>query len=368
MYGPLVTTPLFRVALPDLLVGDTCALMNEVVQATRNGRPTSLLASMCLDAARVLISRHVLIEIERDLPAYAADRRLDPQTVMAVWTRQYRPLITVVDVPDTWAADSPAVQAVVDRHPVDAPTARLAVALAPCYVLTEDPDLTDYGLGDRDWLPLAHAFANRAELELVGTTAAIPAALVAALGADLGRAAVRLPVVWQCLFAAGLLGLAYRWQKDGRVRRHLAKAGVVVSRAVEVAAPPLLELVERHAQGEVIRLDRVVAPEGLRPLPEQVARELALAPVAGLLAVDIARAVDHEGNLKTRTAAVRATVQDSGTYTQVTRGRWRLGIGPLSGSSTLTHEQLAEWITRAHRDTLPPRSRGPVPASAAPTV
>jgi hypothetical protein len=273
VYGPLATTPLIRVASPDLLVGDTCAVMNELVQATRNGYATSLLVAMCLDAVRVVISRHVLLEIQRDLPGYAADRGLDLRVVMAVWKRQYEPLTTIVDVPDTWAADSDVVRAVVDRHPVDSPTARLALALAPCFVLTEDSDLTDYGLSDRDWLSLAHAFANRAEMELVGTAVGVPAAVVGALGAELGRAAVRLPVLWRCLLAAGLLGVAYAWHKDGRTRRHLAKAGDVVSRAVEVAGPPLAELMERQSVGTAVRLDRTVLCKRARPLPEQIARD-----------------------------------------------------------------------------------------------
>jgi hypothetical protein len=48
----------------------------------------------------------------------------------------------------------------------------------------------------------------RDQLELVGTTAVIPAVVMAGLGSELGRAAARVPVVWRYLFAAGLLGVA----------------------------------------------------------------------------------------------------------------------------------------------------------------
>ena len=351
--------PLIRVAAPDLLVGDTCALMNELVQATRNGRATSLLAAMCHDAVRIFIARDVLIEVERDLPDYAADRRLDPHAVMAAWNRLYKPLITVVDGPGAWADDSPAVQSVLARHPVDAPTARLAATLAPCHVLTEDPDLTDYGLGDRDWLPLAHAFANQAELELVSSAVAVPTVIVAGLGTELSRAAMRLPAVWRYLLAAGLLGVAYLWQIDGRARRQLEKAGAVALRVGKVVGPPLLELTERHGEAMNIRRDRLVVPDHVRRLPEQIARQLALAPSHGMLAADVAREVDHDGNLKERTAAVRAVLQSSDACVQVTRGRWRLGNPPSIDASTLTPDDVLQWLARAHRATLPELAAGP---------
>jgi hypothetical protein len=274
VYGPLVTAPLIRVSPPGLLVGDTGALMNELVQATRNGRPTSLLIGMCQDTVRVFISRDVLTEVERDLPGYAVNRGLDPRVVLVTWFGSYKPLIAVVDVPGSWAADNPVVQAVVDRHATDAPTARLATALAPCHVLTEDGDLTDYGLGDKDWLPLAHAFANQAELEWISSVVALPTVIVAALGADLGQKAVRLPVAGRYLLLAGLLGIAYVWQKDGRARRHLQKAGVITKRVATVAGPPLLELTERYVEGAAVQADRAVRPTDARGLPEQIARDL----------------------------------------------------------------------------------------------
>jgi hypothetical protein len=358
---PLVTMPLIRVAPPDLLVGDTCALMNELVQATRNGHATSLLAAICHDAVRVYITRDVLIEIERDLPDYAVDRRVDPQAVMAAWGLLYRPLIIVVDVPDTWADGSPAVRSVLARHPVDAPTARLAATLAPCHVLTEDPDLTDYGFGDRDWLPLAHAFANQAELELVGSVVAVPTVIVAGLGTEFTRAAMRLPALWRYLLVTGLLGIAYLWQQDGRARRHLEKAGAVASRIGKVAGPTLVELMTRHGEAVNARRDRLVAPDHDRRLPEQIARHLAFAPLDGLLASDIAREVDHDGNLKDRTTAVRAVLQGSDAYVEVTRGRWRLGVPPSSDASTLTPDEVGQWIARAHRATLPQLETPPAP-------
>jgi hypothetical protein len=355
-----------RLGQPGLFVGDTGVLMNEVVQATRSGRATSLLVAMCQDTVRVHIARHVLIEVERDLPGFARGRGLDPHLVMASWNRLYKPLIVVVDVPDTWADDNQAVQSVVNRHPVDAPTARLAAALAPCYALIEDPDLTDYGLGDRNWLPLTHAFANQAEVELVGSMVAIPASVMVAMGTDLGRAAIRLPVALRCLVVAGLLGVAYLWQKDGRARRHMQKSGEAASRVAKVAGPPLLELLERHGESMTTQQDRLVPADEIRGLAEQIARELALAPDHGLLAVDIARVVDFPGNLKARTSAVRTLLEGSNAYNQVARGRWLLGSRTRAITSTLTPDDIAQWLARAHRATLPQPSREVARAPARP--
>jgi hypothetical protein len=368
VYGPLVTAPLIRVSPPGLLVGDTGALMNELVQATRNGRPTSLLIGMCQDTVRLFISRDVLTEVERNLPGYAADRGLDPRAVLLTWFKSYKPLIAVVDVPGSWAADNPVVQAVVDRHATDAPTARLATALAPCHVLAEDGDLTDFGLGDKDWLPLAHAFANQAELEWISSVVALPTVIVAALGADLGQKAVRLPVAGRCLLVAGLLGIAYIWQKDGRTRRHLQKAGVTIKRVAKVAGPPLLELADRYVLGAAVQADRAVPSTDVRGLPEQIARELALAPPRGLRAADIARTVQYPGNLKVRTAAVHAALDGCDAFAQVSRGRWRVGDAPTADASTLAPDDYVIWLARAHRTTLPQLSTDLAAVRSAPST
>lgn len=63
----------------------------------------------------------------------------------------------------------------VDRHATDAPTARLAGALAPCYCFVEDGDLTANGFGNANWLPLAHASANFALMEFYAEIPQVPA-------------------------------------------------------------------------------------------------------------------------------------------------------------------------------------------------
>ncbi|HEY9470335.1 MAG TPA: hypothetical protein VIQ76_12055, partial [Propionibacteriaceae bacterium] len=144
---------LFRVAPSTLLVGDTGALMNDIVQGTRNGRLTSLNVAMEKDTFRLFISQHVLIEVERDLPRHAARGGVDVELAVRRWRHYYLPFIRIVKVPEMWGATHPNVGEVARRHSSDLATAQLAAALAPCCVLAEDSDLTDYGFGMHEWLP-----------------------------------------------------------------------------------------------------------------------------------------------------------------------------------------------------------------------
>jgi hypothetical protein len=102
--GGIVGGPAYRdrVALPlsyrpnaRLFIGDTGALMIDVVQATRRGQLTSLLAAIHHDAALLYVARHVLIEVERDLPLYAQrpKRPVDPDAAMKTWRTLYAPYI-----------------------------------------------------------------------------------------------------------------------------------------------------------------------------------------------------------------------------------------------------------------------------------
>ena len=113
-----------------------------------------MMVALYQDTVRLFVARHVLDEVERDLPDYAASVRVDPELAVTQWRQRYKPFIRVVDVPAPWGEGSPYVQAVFAQHAVDAPTPRLATALADSYVLAEDPDLTDHGFGSRKSLPL----------------------------------------------------------------------------------------------------------------------------------------------------------------------------------------------------------------------
>src|SRR6266496_328570 len=101
----LVPCALARLGDPRIHVGDTGALLNEVVQFTRNRRLTSLLASLEQETALLFVSRHVLLEMDAHLARHASDRGVDPNVAVRHWRDLYLPHIRVVDVPDTWGID-----------------------------------------------------------------------------------------------------------------------------------------------------------------------------------------------------------------------------------------------------------------------
>jgi hypothetical protein len=140
------------------------------------------------------------------------------------------------------------VQAVVGRHEPDAPAARLAGALAPCFVLAEDADLNAYGFGNRDWLPMVHAFANHAEMEMVAGAVYMPTMVSGVVSVDAGRVFMRWPR-WAQLALLLFVGIGvYLWQRDGRARRH-------VDKAKEKPELPMEELTEwlRRAHAKTLR-------------------------------------------------------------------------------------------------------------------
>ncbi len=78
---------------PRLFIGDTGGLMNDVVQTTRRGHLTSLPTALQHRAVRIYIPRHVMTEIERDLPAYSLKLKtpVDPDKALRVWQSCTRP-------------------------------------------------------------------------------------------------------------------------------------------------------------------------------------------------------------------------------------------------------------------------------------
>lgn len=293
--------PLVRFEPPRLLVGDTGVLMNEVVQGLRRKQLTSLLAALSHDACRLYIAAHVAVEIERDLPRYAEGRQVDPDEAVTRWRGLYLPHLTIVDVPDTWGDGDERVGQVAARHHVDAPTARLATALAPCHALVQDPDLTEYGFGNKDWLPLAHASANQAEMEMYGGAARVPVIITNELAKAAGRVFARLPDWAQlAILLTGLVGL-YWWRQSGRAVQHIDRARDVSRKVVAIIVPPAAQMFQRYQEAQVTWQTNVVEVSTGRTLSMRVARALASAD-GPLTAAELAKVVEAPGNLRDRAA------------------------------------------------------------------
>jgi hypothetical protein len=347
-YDDRVALPLVRFGRPRLLVGDTGVLMNEVVQGTRRGELTSLLAALYHDAARLYVAEHVLGEMERDLPGFAQRRGVDPTLAVTRWHTLYLPDITVVTVPETWGDGDDRVDRVANRHPVDLPTARLAVALAPCHGLIQDPDLTDNGFGDPNWLPLTLASANQAEMELVGTVTRVPTVLAIELAKAAGRTFAKLPQWAQAiLLLAGLAGL-YWWENSGKASQHVGRARELTGKAIEVIAPLAATVFERHAEAQVTWEMNVIQRAVHRTLSEQIARLLAEADRA-MTATELAKRLNLRGALGERGDAIRAELRRWDAFTEVSRGRWRLGSRASTAGAAIQPGDVAEWLHRAHR-------------------
>jgi hypothetical protein len=325
--------------------------MNEIIEGTRNKNLTGLLAALHHDAAVLYVPRHVLVEVERDLPRNAVDRLkpVNPDDAMARWRTLYAQRTRVVDVPDHWGADDERVQAVVQRHSNDASLARLAVALADCWVLAEDPDLTENGFGHYDRLPMLLAAANEGELNFVQGAAAIPLVLGEVLISGVVHGFGRLPWYAQrgIVVASGFL--VYQWHHSGRLGGGLKQVFTTITNLAELAAPPLELIFTRLADGQEIwqerRLTRATEPD----LSERVARILAFAPEEGLLAGDVARELEGPGSLKDRTTLVRQILAGCPAFVEIRRGRWLLGHAVSDERVALPPTMVSDWLQRAHR-------------------
>ncbi|MBQ1017970.1 hypothetical protein KBX71_08840 [Micromonospora sp. D93] len=321
--------------------------MNDVVQGTRNGRLTSLIVALEHDTYRLFISRHVLTEVERDLPGHAADRGVDAVEAVRRWRRYYLQYVRIVDVPDEWGVTHPQVAEVEQRHPTDAPTARLAAALARCCVLTEDGDLTDYGFGSYDWLPLTHAGANHAEFELAVTAVGLPTATTSVAIWEVGRRFAQAPRALQATTLLLAASAAYWWQKDGRAERHLHQLKATGQRVWNVASPIAVELLTTYSTAVQTQAGLAVKPADVPALSERAARILALATDEGMLAREIADALGMTESPEYAAKKVRSALRSTTAFVEVSRGRWRLGCRVTTEPLPLPYDEQQEWMGRA---------------------
>lgn len=248
--------------------------------------------------------------------------------------------------------------AVAERHEADVPTARLTFTLFPCYLLTTDSDLTDNGFGRPDLLPLLHAAANEGHLNYVHQAVAVPLVLGQALVGGAVRGFGRLPTIAQTglVIAGGFL--VYQWHHDGRLAGRLRQILSVVTDLANLATPPLHQLHQRLSDAKAIWAEYLPYISGTVELSGQIARILASAPDHGVLTGDIARQLDVDGSVKSRTLAVREALYTCEAFTQVSRARWRLGRPATDLPRQLPPALTVDWLRRAHRPASPSRTPG----------
>jgi isopentenyl diphosphate isomerase/L-lactate dehydrogenase-like FMN-dependent dehydrogenase len=107
-----------------------------------------------------------------------------------------------------------------------------------------------------------------------------------------------------------------------------------------VVGPPLAELLARYSQAALTRHEHEIRPAGGTAMPEQIARVLALGPDGGMLAREVVDQLRLEGTVKKRLAEVRMALRGCAAFTEVSRGRWRLGVPATDTKPELPMEEL----------------------------
>lgn len=314
--------PLFAAATPLVLAGDTGVLMNEVVRSLRQPHLTSLLSGLHRQVVRLYIASHVFAEMERDLPDFARERGC-ACNAFARWQADYLPWIRVVDVPSTWGLDDPAVQAVFGRHAVDGPTAQLASTLG-CPTLAEDQDLVDNGFGSKDWLQLTLHTGGLAFQSETLQVIYVPSALAVELGKAAVGAFMRAPASAQVLAVGVCMWLVYNARDSEAFKAKAKAAGAGALQGAQWAMPRIEQLRTWQAAGEEEWSRQRVLAAPVRSLEQALAQMLSTA-LQPLLAGDLARSIDFDGDLQERTRVIRQVLNFSPAFVEVSRGRWQLG-------------------------------------------
>jgi hypothetical protein len=338
-----------------ILIADAGMFMGEIVRSCRNGgTTTSMLWALHTEGAKLYLPQEIVEEVTH--------RRAGPDTERALdrFARLYLPHAIIVDeVPASWGQYDERVRALAIRDPSDLPSARLSVAIG-AFLLAEDPDLVDLGLGTKSWLVIAHAAANSAEYTFVATGAVVPSALTFELAKVAVRGFVKAPPILQFVI---VLGLAYgicRAGQNTQVRETVRRIGPKVADAVDRCGPPIAEVMSRHLAAQALMSTRDSAGRSRPILGELVARILARSGShdAPLLAKDVARELSGL-TLRERTQLVRTELlAHPNTFTQVSRGRFALGRPHGTAASMLPPEEVADFLRRSHKETWRPKSTG----------
>lgn len=330
-----------RMLIPLPVVVDADVLIRNVDYTLRRGKQGALLAGASSDytvfsGVVLFATSRVLEEVERHLPDVARRRDVGYEAVVAVWNEIFLPRLRIVELSDGVISD-PRVAAVSALHVNDAPTAALAVALAPCVLLTDNrKHFVPLGLPDRptDEIAIdAHALSqyvtgmNSALLvsELTGSAVIEGSKKVISLIGKDGAILVAL-----ILFGAAII--YWRSEPGGRFR-----TGV---RAVaQEVGPPLIEAVERGmAAGEKVSAIAIESADDSRSAVSHLAQRLAVGQTM-MSTTEVARELRTAGYSFSQPGPyqtqVRAWLLQNDCFFEIRRGNWTLGYHarelPLDG-------------------------------------
>jgi hypothetical protein len=123
---------------------DANVVLNAVARAA-TGKSTELLDAAKLGLIRLYVGETVPAEVERNLAWRAKKAGVPLERLEHCW-REVRPLLRVVD---TGRIEHPALERIIERHPVDRPTAVLSLFIGARLTWSTDRDLREEGYADR---------------------------------------------------------------------------------------------------------------------------------------------------------------------------------------------------------------------------
>lgn len=263
----------------------------------------------------------------RDVGASAAE-------AFSVWNEIFLPRVRVIDFDDQAISD-PRIDAVRERDPDDAPTAALAVALAPCLLLTDNrDDFLPLGLAERPVNDISLDIWEVSQL-VTGANGAMMVTGLTGVGAYEGAKKVVETVGRDGAILIGLLlvGAAYLWWKSepgGRFREGAAALG-------REAGPPLMKAVERGLDANQRVSAMAIQPADDRPSGfRYLAQRLAVGQTT-MTTTEIARFLrdggyrfKNEGDYRTLT---RSWLAATPMFFELQRGHWSLGYHALPAAA-----------------------------------
>jgi hypothetical protein len=297
-----------------------------------------------LGVFRPYCAPHVVLEVEEKLDRFMSRRGRDPERAWEIWRSEYLPVLGVVDVQDLSFPDD-RLSTLYGRDQDDHPTGVLAVLLGQ-RALSEDPDLSDLGLGSgKAWLDLIFAAGHIAWGETidfgVGFGINVSAEAMMASGRVV-RGAWQTPNGRQVLIAIGF-ALAALIVATLVLRELHAPSRKWIDETVKTGARTVLNrgqfVIGGYAEASLnrhqgtLKLNAAVVREAFTPsLIQRVARVLA----AEDKAIDedaVALAVWRGHPPRGAAMAVRRVLQSHRAFVEIEPGQWQIGRADKPGMS-----------------------------------
>ncbi|RDI73199.1 hypothetical protein Gocc_3078 [Gaiella occulta] len=313
------------------IVVDADVLLRNVDYALRQGWTGALIDSASSDytlftGVVLFATDRVLEEVERNLPKVARRRGVGLAEAVALWNEVFLPRVRIIDF-DERLVDDPRVNGVRALHANDAPTAALAVALAPCVLLTDNREhFLPLGLPDRPTDEIALDLHQLSQV-VAGSNGAVMITGLTGTAVIEGSKKVISKIGKDGAILVGLvlLGLIYAfWRSDrgGRFRQ------VMRDMALEVG-PPLLQAVETGvALTEKVSALAIEAAEEASPALSAVAQRLAVRQTT-MTTSEIVTLLREEGYVFSKDGSyatfVRAWLVKGPCFHEIRRGHWTLG-------------------------------------------